>query len=149
MIPHHHESAARQSWYIDTHPTAATHELWRSCRCAITPHVAPLALRSNSEVLAVATQTIDIKVASNGRMVLPASVRKAMGLHGDAKVILTVEDDQVRLSPIGHGVSRAQALYREHAKQARTTDDFLDDRRVEAAIEHDEAASGGEDRGVQ
>jgi hypothetical protein len=45
--------------------------------------------------------------------VLPASVRKAMGLHGDAKVILTVEDDQVRLSPIGYGVSRAQALYRE------------------------------------
>ncbi len=97
----------------------------------------------------MATQTIDIKVASNGRMVLPASVRKAMGLHGDAKVILTVEDDQVRLSPIGHGVSRAQALYREHAKHARTTDDFLDDRRVEAAIEYGEAASGGEERGVQ
>jgi AbrB family looped-hinge helix DNA binding protein len=66
----------------------------------------------------MATQSIDVKVASNGRMILPASVRKAMGLHGDAKVILTVEDDQVRLSPIGHGVSRAQALYREHAKQA-------------------------------
>jgi len=97
----------------------------------------------------VATQTIDIKVASNGRMVLPASVRKAMGLHGDAKVILTVEDDQVRLSPIGHGVSRAQALYREHAKHGRTTEDFLDDRRVEAAVEHGEAASGGEKRGVQ
>jgi len=88
---------------------------------------------------AVATQSIDVKVASNGRMILPASVRKAMGLHGDAKVILTVEDDQVRLSPIGHGVSRAQALYREHAKQARTTDDFLTDRKTEAATEADEA----------
>jgi AbrB family looped-hinge helix DNA binding protein len=83
----------------------------------------------------MATQSIDIKVASNGRMVLPASVRKAMGLHGDAKVILTVEDDQVRLSPIGHGVSRAQALYREHAKQTRTVDDFLSDRKVEAVAE--------------
>ena len=63
-------------------------------------------------------------------MILPASVRKAMGLHGEAKVILTIEDDQVRLSPIAHGVSSAQALYREHAKQSRTTDDFLDiDRR--------------------
>jgi bifunctional DNA-binding transcriptional regulator/antitoxin component of YhaV-PrlF toxin-antitoxin module len=68
-------------------------------------------------------------------MILPASVRKAMGLHGDAKVILTVEEDQVRLSPIGHGVSRAQALYREHAKQARTTDDFLSDRKAEAAVD--------------
>ncbi|RYE99974.1 MAG: AbrB/MazE/SpoVT family DNA-binding domain-containing protein [Oxalobacteraceae bacterium] len=83
----------------------------------------------------MATQSIDVKVASNGRMVLPASVRKAMGLHGDAKVILTVENDQVRLSPIGHGVSRAQALYREHAKQTRTVDDFLSDRKVEAVAE--------------
>jgi AbrB family looped-hinge helix DNA binding protein len=82
----------------------------------------------------MAMQSIDIKVASNGRMVLPASVRKAMGLHGDAKVILTVENDQVRLSPIGHGVSRAQALYRENAKQARTVDDFLSDRKVEDVI---------------
>ena len=63
-----------------------------------------------------------------------------MGLHGEAKVILTVEDDQVRLSPIGHGVSRAQALYREHAKHARTTDDFLDDRKEELA-----ADAGGSD----
>lgn len=83
----------------------------------------------------MATQSIDIKVASNGRMILPASVRKAMGLHGDAKIILTIEDDQVRLSPIGHGVSRAQALYREHARQARSTDDFLTDRKAETAAD--------------
>lgn len=88
----------------------------------------------------MATHSIDVKVASNGRMILPASVRKAMGLHGDAKVILTVEDDQVRLSPIGHGVSRAQALYREHAKQARTTDDFLSDRKAEAVVDADEVS---------
>lgn len=94
----------------------------------------------------MATQTIDVKVASNGRMILPASVRKAMGLHGDAKVILTVEDDQVRLSPIGHGVSRAQALYREHAKQARTVDDFLTDRKAEAATEADETAPANRER---
>ena len=92
---------------------------------------------------------MDIKVAGNGRMILPASVRKAMGLHGDAKVILTVEDDQVRLSPIGHGVSRAQALYREHAKRARTTDDFLSDRIAEAAADAGEVASGGEERDAQ
>ena len=92
----------------------------------------------------MATRSIDVKVASNGRMILPALVRKAMGLHGDAKVILTVEDDQVRLSPIGHGVSRAQALYREHAKQARTTDDFLSDRKVEAAVDAGEAAKASD-----
>jgi AbrB family looped-hinge helix DNA binding protein len=87
----------------------------------------------------MATRSIDVKVASNGRMILPASIRKAMGLHGDAKVILTLEDDQVRLSPIGHGVSRAQALYREHAKQDRTVDDFLSDRKEEAVTDAGEA----------
>lgn len=97
----------------------------------------------------MATQSMDIKVAGNGRMVLPASVRKAMGLHGDAKVILTVEDDQVRLTPIGHGVSRAQALYRTHAKQARTTDNFLNDRKAEAAADLGEVASGDEDHDVR
>jgi AbrB family looped-hinge helix DNA binding protein len=92
---------------------------------------------------ATASQSIDVKVAGNGRMVLPASVRKGLGLHGDAKVILTVEKDQVRLSPIGHGVSRAQALYREHAKQARTVDDFLFDRKVEAVAEAGEPFHSG------
>jgi antitoxin component of MazEF toxin-antitoxin module len=77
-------------------------------------------------------QTIDIRVAGNSRMILPQVVRKAMGLCGDTKVILTLEDDVVRLSPVGHGVSRAQALYRQHAKASRTTDDFLADRRDEA-----------------
>ena len=97
----------------------------------------------------MAFQTIDISVASNGRMVLPASVRKAMGLHGDAKVILTIEDDQVRLSPMKHGVSRAQALYREHARQARTTDDFLVERNAEQAADSGEVAHDDETGGVQ
>lgn len=93
------------------------------------------------------TQTMDIRLAENGRMVLPLSVRKAMGLRGDTKVILTLEDDEVRLSPVGHGVSRAQALYREHAKIARTTEDFLADRRDEAARDADTAPNA--DRGAE
>ena len=79
-------------------------------------------------------------------MVLPVVVRRALGLHGDTKVILTLEEDQVRLSPIGHGVSRAQALYREHAKHARSTDDFLEDRKAEAAADLGELAGGKLDR---
>jgi len=78
---------------------------------------------------------MDVKVAANGRMILPLSVRKAMGLHGDSKVILTIEDDQVRLSPIGHGVSRAQALYRQNVRTPRTTDEFLSDCEAEALDE--------------
>lgn len=88
----------------------------------------------------MAIQTIDVRVGSNGRMILPLAVRRAMGLHGESKIILTVENDEVRLTPMGHGVSRAQALYREHAKQPRTTEEFLEERRAEAIA----AADGSE-----
>lgn len=97
----------------------------------------------------MAIRTMDINVAGNGRMVLPASVRKAMGLQGDAKVILTIEDDQVRLSPMKHGVSRAQALYREHARLTRTTDDFLVERNDETAAGPGETVSDGEAGGAR
>ena len=94
------------------------------------------------------TTTMDIRVAENGRMILPQAVRKAMGLHGEAKVILTLENDEVRLTPIGHGVARARALYRQHASVERTTDEFLGDRREEAARDAGdvtEGVSGAED----
>ena len=81
------------------------------------------------------TLTMDLRVAENGRLILPQSVRKAMGLQGETKVILTLENDEVRLSPIGHGVARARALYRQNAKAERSTDDFLADRKEDAALE--------------
>ena len=92
--------------------------------------------------------TMDIRVAENGRMILPQSVRKAMGITGEAKVILTLENDEVRLTPIGHGVARARALYRQHANAERTTDAFLADRAAEAAGELGEGpdATRPEDR---
>lgn len=79
------------------------------------------------------TTTMDVRVAENGRMILPQSVRRAMGLQGETKVILTLENDEVRLTPIGHGVARARALYREHASAGRSTEEFLADRKAEAA----------------
>jgi bifunctional DNA-binding transcriptional regulator/antitoxin component of YhaV-PrlF toxin-antitoxin module len=117
---------------IDTLKQDAVSTFYKSCHYGL---FAFWTIRHHFPDCSMTTQTMDIKVAGNGRMILPASVRKAMGLHGDAKVILTIENDQVRLSPIGHGVSRAQALYREHARQARTTDDFLTDRKAEAVAD--------------
>lgn len=78
--------------------------------------------------------SMDIRVAENGRMVLPASVRKALGLEGDAKLILTIDEDEIRLTPLRKGVSRARALYQQHAAAKRTTDEFLEDRRAEAEL---------------
>ena len=79
------------------------------------------------------THTVDIRVAENGRLILPLSVRKAMGLSGESKVIATIDGVEVRLTPITHGISRARELYRQHAKVDRTTADFLADRAEEEA----------------
>ena len=72
-------------------------------------------------------------------MVLPKTLRKAVGLASETKVVATVEGDEVRLTPVQHGARRAQDLYKRYAKQPRTTDEFLADRRAEADAE--EAAS--------
>lgn len=89
--------------------------------------------------------TMDVRVAENGRLILPLAVRQAMGLRGESKLILTLEGDEVRLMPVRHGVRRAQALYRQHTTAARTTDDFLADRAEEAAREEEStrASDGG------
>ena len=81
--------------------------------------------------------TIDLRIASNGRLVLPKAVRKAMGLTGDTKVVATLEGDELRLTPVRHRALRAQELYRRFAKGTRTVDDFLADRRAEAEADGD------------
>ncbi|MBY0307051.1 MAG: AbrB/MazE/SpoVT family DNA-binding domain-containing protein [Sphingomonas sp.] len=66
-------------------------------------------------------------------MVLPLAVRQAMGLHGDTKVIATIDNGAVTLSALTAGVERAQALYRAHATNSRSTEDFLQERAEDVA----------------
>lgn len=92
-------------------------------------------------------EEMDVRISDNGRMVLPRKVREALGLHGDTKLLLTLEDDSVRLTPIQSGVRAAQAMYRRHATQAHSVDDFLQERRREAVADGDESSdSSGPDR---
>lgn len=91
-----------------------------------------LTLRTN--VMSKTDFVTDVRVGPNGRLVLPLPVRKAMGLSGDARVILTVEGDEVRLSPIKHVVSRLQGLYRDNATKDADSDAFLVERRSDDGL---------------
>ncbi|SFH15056.1 AbrB/MazE/SpoVT family DNA-binding domain-containing protein [Methylobacterium gossipiicola] len=82
----------------------------------------------------------DVKLAANGRMLLPQSVREAMGITGETRLIVTVDGPEVRLSPITGVVSKLQALYREHATQDADTDAFLDERRIDSSETQDATA---------
>jgi bifunctional DNA-binding transcriptional regulator/antitoxin component of YhaV-PrlF toxin-antitoxin module len=86
------------------------------------------------------TIVTDVKLAANGRMLLPQAVRDAMGITGETRIIVTVDGTDVRLSPIKNVVSKLQALYREHATHDADSAAFLDERRADdTAGQHDKA----------
>lgn len=80
-------------------------------------------------------QMIDIRIAPNGRMVLPKAARVALGVTGAGVLALSVEGDEVKLTSMASRVRHAQALYRQHVKNDLSSDDFLEERRQEAARE--------------
>lgn len=80
-------------------------------------------------------QVLDVRVAQNGRMVLPKSVREALGISDGGAVVLSIGDDAVTLTSMRQSVRRAQDLYRRHASVDLSVGDFLRDRRDEAARE--------------
>lgn len=80
-------------------------------------------------------QMINARIAANGRMVLPKVVRAALGVNGAGVVSISVEGEEVKLTSIASRIKHAQALYRQHVKNDRSSDDFLEERRQEAARE--------------
>ena len=82
-------------------------------------------------------EMIDIRIAKNGRMVLPRSARNALGVTGAGVVVLSIDGDDVKLSSMRQSIKRAQDLYRQHATNDLSVDDFLAERRAEAARDDD------------
>ena len=83
------------------------------------------------------TFVTDVKLAANGRMVLPQAVREAMGVSGETRIIVTVDGAEVRLSPIANVVTKLQALYREHVMHDADTSAFLEERRADDIADQD------------
>jgi AbrB family looped-hinge helix DNA binding protein len=80
-------------------------------------------------------KAFDVKVAQNGRLVLPKIVREALGMAHGGTVVFAVDGNDVRVTSIQQSIRRAQALYREHAAKNLSVDDFIAERRAEAARE--------------
>ena len=81
-------------------------------------------------------QDMDIRVAANGRMVLPRTVREALGVSGAGVVVLSIDGDQVKLSTMQQSLKRAQMLYKSSATVDKSSDDFLSERRKESLREN-------------
>jgi AbrB family looped-hinge helix DNA binding protein len=87
-----------------------------------------------------------VQVAENGRMNLPADVRRALGLNGPGRIILTQDENGVMLTTADQALRRIRALAAPFKPEGRSVvDELLSDRREEVA--HEGQGAGGTDRG--
>jgi AbrB family looped-hinge helix DNA binding protein len=73
------------------------------------------------------------RVNENGRVVIPASFRKALRINVGDEVVLRIEDDELRISTLQHRLERARRLVRQHVKPGTSLADELIAERREAA----------------
>jgi len=86
----------------------------------------------------MAAKYVWTQIDSQGRVVIPAEVRKLMGLKDGARLAFVVTGDEVGLMTVEQGVRRAQAIARKHIKREpgrSLVDEFIAERRAEAARE--------------
>jgi AbrB family looped-hinge helix DNA binding protein len=81
-------------------------------------------------------KAFDVKVAQNGRLVLPRTVREALGMAHGGTVVFSVDGDEIKLTSIAQSIKRAQDLYRHHVTHDLSVDDFIAERRAETAREN-------------
>jgi len=74
-----------------------------------------------------------LRVNENGRVVIPASFRKALGISVGDEVVLRIEDDELRITTLKRRLERAQRLVRQHVKPSTSLADELIAERREAA----------------
>ena len=81
-----------------------------------------------------AVMTLQINITPNGRMSLPADVRKRLGLTGGGAVYLDETEDGVVLRTASQAVARAQALAAQYTggNPDASVDAFLQRRREDS-----------------
>lgn len=74
-----------------------------------------------------------MRVNANDRVVIPASFRKALGIHIGDEVVLRIEDDELRITTLKRRIERARRLVRKYVKPGTSLVDELIAERREAA----------------
>jgi AbrB family looped-hinge helix DNA binding protein len=74
-----------------------------------------------------------LRVNENGRVVIPAPFRKALGINAGDEFVLRLEDDELRITTLKHRLERARRDIRRYVKADRSLADELIAERREAA----------------
>ena len=76
------------------------------------------------------------RISEKGRLVIPASIRKELGIEVGDVVDLRVEDNELRVSTIKSRIERAQNRLRKYAVPGKLmSDELIADRREEVKRE--------------
>ena len=77
-----------------------------------------------------------LRVNESGRVVIPASFRKALGINAGDELLLRIEDQELRITTLKHRIERAQRMVRKHVKPGKSlVKDLVADRREAARHE--------------
>jgi AbrB family looped-hinge helix DNA binding protein len=79
-----------------------------------------------------------LRINENGRVVIPASFRKALGIHPGDEVIVRLDEDEVRITTMKKRIERVQSHARRHLKPGVSiVDEFIAERREAARRERE------------
>jgi AbrB family looped-hinge helix DNA binding protein len=77
-----------------------------------------------------------VRIIEGGKLVIPASMRRALGIERGDTVLVAIEDGELRVRSLAKAVEHAQAIVRRHVPpNVSLADELIVERRSEA--EHD------------
>ena len=77
--------------------------------------------------------SLQVYITANGRMSLPAGIRKRLGLQGGGAVLIEETADGVILRTVSQAVARAQAIAKKYTDHTdASVDAFLASRRSDS-----------------
>jgi len=91
-----------------------------------------LSVMATTRAVALPTES-RVKVNENGRVVIPADFRRALGVDAGDEVILSWKDDEIRITTMQRRIERAQRHARQYVKPGVSLVDELIAERREAA----------------
>jgi AbrB family looped-hinge helix DNA binding protein len=78
-----------------------------------------------------------VKIIEGGKLVIPAAMRRAMGIaRGDTVVVELLADGELRVRPLASAIREAQAVVRKSVKPSRSlSGELMRERKQDAARE--------------
>lgn len=77
-----------------------------------------------------------VRVVEGGKLVIPAAMRRELGIGAGDTVLVSVDDGELRVRSLTSAIARAQSLVRKYVPEGVSlVDQLIADRREEAGRE--------------